>query len=728
MVDAPRLSWTFPLPRIHTGVPLANGTLGLLAWGDQALHLTIARAGFWDHRGGTPFSARITFAQLRRLLEAGDEAGVRAAFAPQGGSTSGPRLLQQHGGGRLVMTFPGWIPATATVDTGTGTLHLTWEKTGSPAAELRLRLAVDEEVAWCDWDAALGEPSIQLIPAGALQIADRQARGIAAPELWSDGAGGGALQRLPADDPLALAWRRTGTRLVLATALGPEAASVVRQRLDSDAQAGAARTAAWWTAYWASVPRFRLPDALLQRAVELGLWKQGGMTPPQGVAATLQGPWMEDDQPPPWSNDYHFNINVQLVYGPCLATNRADHLTPLWRLIRSWLPELQRNATAFFGAADALMLPHAVDDRCQVVGSFWTGTIDHACTAWVALMAWDHWRWTRDRAILAEIAWPLLTGAFAGYWAMVEEVDGRLSLPVSVSPEYNGADMNAWGRDASFQLAAAHALALALPQAARELGQAADPRWARLSAELPPYTTAPDPSGQRMALWQGQDLAASHRHHSHLAAIWPFRSLDPADSRHAGTVARSLRHWTATGSGGWTGWCLPWAAVLCARCGSGDAALAWLHWWQSGFTNGGDGSLHNAVAAGISAFCPPWPAGEDRHDREIMQMDAALGALWAVCELLVQDRGERICVLPAPPEHWATFSFDGLRACGAFLIGATIRRRQVMEVRVESLCGGELLIEPNLGRQVLVDGIAHPGPLLRLPTRAGQRLVLRRAG
>jgi len=35
----------------------------------------------------------------------------------------------------------------------------------------------------------------------------------------------------------------------------------------------------------------------------------------------------------------------------------------------------------------------------------------------------------------------------------------RLSLPVSVSPEYNGSGMNAWGRDASFQLAAFHFLA-----------------------------------------------------------------------------------------------------------------------------------------------------------------------------------------------------------------------------------------------------------------------------
>ena len=727
MADPVRLTWHFPLPRIHTGIPLGNGTLGVIAWGDQELNLTLARAGFWDHRGGTPFSSRITFPALRQLLEAGDEAGVLAAFRPAGPTSSGPRLLQQHGGGRFVVAFPGWQPHTAELDPAAGVLSVRWLQAGKTAS-LRLRVASADEIAWLDWDRELGEPALRLIPAGDMQAADRAARGIAPPEVWTDATGGGCVQRLPEDLPLALGWRRSASGVVLATALAADAETVVRRRLGSDLQALAGQTTAWWRDYWRSLPRIRLPDPVLQHALDLGLWKQGGLTPPQGVAATLQGPWMEDDRPPPWSNDYHFNINVQLVYGPCLATNRADHLAPLWAMVRSWLPELRRNAAAFFGDPDALMLPHAVDDRCQVVGSFWAGTIDHACTAWVALMAWDHWRFSRDRRVLEELAWPLLHGAFAGYWAMLEEVDGRLSLPVSVSPEYNGSGMDAWGRDASFQLAAAHAVTRAAAAAAAELGQPTDPRWARLEAGLPAYTTVPDAGGTRIALWKGQDLATSHRHHSHLAAVWPFKSVDPADPAHAGVVTRSLRHWTHTGSGAWSGWCLPWAATLCARAGSGDGAIAWLQWWHAAFTNCGEGSLHDACAPGLSCMSPPWPAGENRSHYEVMQMDAAMGAVWAVCELLVQDRGDRLAVLPSLPSRWAELDFDGVRAPGAFLVGATVRRRRVVEVRIESPAGGELVIEPGLGAQVLVDGVAVAGPLLRLPTRPGQRLVLRRAG
>jgi hypothetical protein len=94
-------------------------------------------------------------------------------------------------------------------------------------------------------------------------------------------------------------------------------------------------------------------------------------------------------------------------------------------------------------------------------------------------MAWLNYRYGLDESILRDIAWPLLNGAFEGYWAMHEENDGKFSLPISVSPEYRGSEMNAWGRDASFQLAAWHMIAQILPDAARVLGKEIDPRWSK---------------------------------------------------------------------------------------------------------------------------------------------------------------------------------------------------------------------------------------------------------
>ena len=98
-----------------------------------------------------------------------------------------------------------------------------------------------------------------------------------------------------------------------------------------------------------------------------------------------------------------------MIYWPALPTGRAEHLRPLWMMLRDWLPELRKNAEVFFGAKDALMLPHAVDDRCQVIGNFWQGMIDQACTAWMAQLAWLHYRHTLEPDLLRKIAWPPLT-------------------------------------------------------------------------------------------------------------------------------------------------------------------------------------------------------------------------------------------------------------------------------------------------------------------------------
>ena len=137
------------------------------------------------------------------------------------------------------------------------------------------------------------------------------------------------------------------------------------------------------------------------------------------------------------------------------------------------------------------MIPHAVDDRLQVVGAFWTGTIDHACTAWMAQLAWMHYRYTMDESVLEEIAWPLLQGAFEGYWAMTESRmksngENELFLPVTVSPEFRGARMDAWGENASFQLAAYHLVAEYLQEAAGLLDEELDPRWQQVRDQLPP--------------------------------------------------------------------------------------------------------------------------------------------------------------------------------------------------------------------------------------------------
>ena len=139
----------------------------------------------------------------------------------------------------------------------------------------------------------------------------------------------------------------------------------------------------------------------------------------------------------------------------------------------------------------------------------------------------------------------------------------RYSLPISVSPKFGGSDSRkCWGRDASFQLAALHSTVRLLRAAAPMLGLPEDPRLADVAAHLPAYSLADANTGsygwigqpaKRIALWEGLDLPESHRHHSHLAGIYPFCSVNPFDPAHQKNVARSINYWNTLGPGNWTG-------------------------------------------------------------------------------------------------------------------------------------------------------------------------------
>lgn len=707
MPNDPILTWSFPLPRPHTGIPLSNGTQGVLAWGQaNVLHLTVSRLGFWDRRGGNPFLSKTTFKEVRSLLEANDEEALLRVFG-KNASHQDPARPHQLGGGRLEVKFdPAWILTNGTLYRKNGNIVITLQN-GSQTRDLTLRMATHAETGWLTLPPDLVPATVRLCPSWEWIGPELTEVYCHPPKTWTSPDELGFIQTLPEDDALALIVNIGTNHLQWGTCVGSDPEQAARAAANAPVAALEEQRIAWWAEYWKCVPEINLPDPVLQEIVDYGLYLQAICTPPQGLACTLQGALMEETKIPPWSNDYHFNINLQMIYTPALATNRAEHFAPLWSLLKSWLPDLQKSGEAFFRDSEALMLPHAVDDKCHVVGSFWTGSIDHACTAWMAALCWDYYRYSGDREILRELAWPLLRGAFAGYWAMAErQADGAFSLPVSVSPEYKGSRMDAWGRNASFQLAACHAVLRALPSAADVLGQSADPRWKEMAEGLPPCTTQILPqsaefheiTAERIVLWEGQDLEASHRHHSHLAGLYPFKTLDADAPEHAAILRESLRAWQYRGAGAWSGWCVPWAASLHAYAGEPEASVFWLHSWNRLFTNEGRASLHDTAFPGVSNL----DSASGYHDplAEVMQLDGRFGALSAVLDLLVQERNGILHLLPRLPNAWADLSFQGIRAPGGFLIDARVENRRVQQVRITSTRGGPIHLRLPDGRDI----------------------------
>lgn len=735
------ITWDFPLPRTHTGVLMGNGLQGLMIWGQKnQLNITVGRAGFWDRRGGKSFlSIETTYDQLVHLLKSDQKNKLDSIFDTNDGNDQTPDKPFQIGGGVLKLQFPDqYHLEKARLFFKKGELLIDVKNKQGQQQTIRIRQAVKNELTRIDLpDRLYKDIHIKLSPAYEhINVKPLlQKYRIKAPRFWAytDSLAVGFVQSLPQDPSLGLGYKKKDNTILVATAMGHNVERQVNQILELEWGRVEEQRDDWWSQYWADVPDLQLPDPLIKEIYDYGLYKMACTHPPHGIPATLQGPFNESYQLPPWGNDYHLNINAEMIYLPVLAANRAAHLDPLWEMLMKWYPDMKRNGEAFYQVDNAIIMPHAVDDKGHVRGSFWTGSIDQACAAWMAQLAWQHYQYTLDERILNNVAFPLMKGAFNGYWGMIEEIDGALRMPVSVSPEFKGKRIDAWGENASFQLAACHMTAQNLIQASEVLDVAKDYRWQKVVDDLPPYQTItlprqkeyPEYESTRIALWKGMDLVESHRHHSHLASIYPFMTINPDDAQHQTVVDASVNHWVMTGPGNWAGWSFPWASSLHARMGHVDAAVAWLHLWEQAFTNIGRGTLHDAAFSGVSRNQTDWRDIQFMASHnEIMQLDAGFGALDAIHNILVQQRGEVLHVLPDIPRNWRDFSFKRVGAPGAFLISGFVEKGKLIKIEIKSLAGGEIQLAHGMGQDCYVNSHYYEGRIIQKSMRKNKKMVI----
>ncbi|TVQ21550.1 MAG: hypothetical protein EA382_13440, partial [Spirochaetaceae bacterium] len=290
------LSWSFPLPRTHTGVPLGNARTGLLVWGDaRTLRITIGRADLWDHRGGMPWTAEQNYPAIRARLEAGDAAGIKRIFRPATEGRPGvpirPSVVPV---GRIDLTLDrGCTIESAELSLRDGSVSVWYSRNGA-RKRIEIGLHPERDVAWLS-----GTSEVEAIsPVTSWDIFDERLASLsfAAPERFTVGEDiAGWSWKLPADPGVSVAWRTNRDTIVMrvdrfdgafdASSAGTD------DRFDGVATLRA-QTRAWWAGYWERVAAIDLPNQTLQEIHDFGLYCFAGLTNPAGVAATLQGPWI----------------------------------------------------------------------------------------------------------------------------------------------------------------------------------------------------------------------------------------------------------------------------------------------------------------------------------------------------------------------------------------------------------------------------------------------------
>ncbi|WP_043664553.1 glycoside hydrolase family 95 protein [Streptomyces xylophagus] len=413
----------------------------------------------------------------------------------------------------------------------------------------------------------------------------------------------------------------------------------------------------------------------------------------------LQGLWNDGlASSASWTNDFHLDINTQQNYWAAEPTNLAECQEPLFGLLELLADRGRATAEQMYGAAGwvAHTVTNAWGYTAPGSGIGWGMNVTGG--AWLALQLWEHYEYGLDETFLRERAYPILRGAaeFLLAYAVEEPEHGLLVTGPSESPEnwYLAPD----GSRCSVSMGATadrvfmEAVLRICAESAELLGVDADlrTRIATARRRLPPFRIGRHGQVQEW-LHDHEEAEPSHRHTSHLSALFPERQITPRgtpDLARAAEVTIARRQQAP----GWeqTEWVEANFTVYFARLLDGEAALKHL-----------TGLIADTSEANLMTFSAGGVAGAAQN---IYSFDGNAGGTAGVAEMLLQSDGRDVELLPALPSGWPEGSVCGLRARGGLTVDvrwrdgrlttASIRASRAVDIRLRY---GADVLEVRLG-------------------------------
>lgn len=388
------------------------------------------------------------------------------------------------------------------------------------------------------------------------------------------------------------------------------------------------------------------------------------------LPANLQGVWNERNNPP-WSADYHTNINLQMNYWPALSTNLGETTGPYLDYIADLAKAGAVSARNIMGFDKGWMVMN------ETTPYGFTGVFDWPtaawfpeANAWIAQAYYWEYLYNRDEQFLRDEAWPVLKGA-ADFWVNYLQDDPRDNTLVanpSYSPEHGP-----FSAGASMSQQIAYEVFDSVLESAEILGLESEVTDIKAAfAKVDPGLHI-DPATGRMKEWKTDGITgeAQHRQTSHLYALFPGREISVLNTPDFADAARATL--IDRGDGG-TGWSMAWKINMWAHLHDGDHAHRLV-------TN----LLRNSTYPNLWDAHPPF------------QIDGNFGGTSGMTEMLLQNAGDTIAALPALPSAWAAQgSVDGLRAHNGVTFGATWASGAATELRIATDIAGPVKVATSL--------------------------------
>lgn len=374
--------------------------------------------------------------------------------------------------------------------------------------------------------------------------------------------------------------------------------------------------------------------------------------------ANLQGIWSWQWQAP-WSSNWTTNINLEMNYWPALSCGLEECMEPYFSFVERLAEHGERTAAVNYRCRGSVQ-HHNADAWCATtpmgIGYGGEEGVDGSVTwsmwpmglNWLSQEFYHYYEYTGDLEFLRQKAYPLFRADALFLVDWLVEHEGRYVTCPSTSPENRyytpegksccvtyGSAMDLELTEDVFR----HFLEIC------EILDIEDPLIPEVEERLSKLEPVKKGSFGQILEWAGEyrEVEPGHRHVSHLYGLYPSELwADKEDMRQAARISLENR---LKNGGGHTGWSCAWIINLFGVLKDGEKAWEYLH-----------------TLLTRSTYPNLWDAHEP------FQIDGNFGGIAGMANMLVQDRGGEVMLLPALPGQFASGYAKGLHIKGGKVV------------------------------------------------------------